>query len=35
VLPDPANVSLQRLGKLIGAQLEASRVTEKNEIQLP
>jgi hypothetical protein len=33
VLPDPADVGLQRLGKLIGACLEAVRLIEENEIQ--
>jgi hypothetical protein len=33
VLPDPANVGLQRLGKTIGALLEVRRVIEKNEVE--
>ncbi len=35
MLPDPADVGLQRLGKLIGARLEAGRVIEENEVQPP
>jgi hypothetical protein len=33
VLPDPADVGLQRLGELIGARLEAYRVIEENEVR--
>ena len=35
VLPDPADVGLQRLGKLIGARLEARRIVEENEVEPP
>jgi hypothetical protein len=33
VLPDPANVGLQRLGEPIGTLLETRRVIEKNEVE--
>ena len=35
VLPDPTNVSLQRLGEPIGASLELAGVIKKDEIQAP
>ena len=35
VLPDPGDVGLQRLGKLIGARFEAVRIIEENKIQPP
>ena len=35
VLSDPADVGLQRLGKLICARLEARQIVEENEIQSP
>jgi hypothetical protein len=35
VLPDPADVGLQRLGKLIGTRLELGRIIEEYEIQPP